>query len=289
MEGDALACKTLCEHLQLQIKDGKKVSCPYDNCSKYFHVRSSFSSHMSRKHKLIFPCTSSTATVSTASSLNSEMPQTSQTGLDGGNDNVNDGVEELDDGNDNASNEVDENDFMNMALFYLQMQAKMLLPASVIQKLIGEFQEVHSYSTAHLLSKLHEDLTKLNVPENDIRDLIDNLSKNYLLKRCNEGVFRTDRNRKTLFKSKFDYVEPTPIYLGIDANGKERFCQYVSIKDTVKALLSQTSVREQYLQAKSDTPTTPDVLEDLGDGKIIKNNKLLHESPSSISIILYQD
>lgn len=71
-------------------------------------------------------------------------------------------MEELD--GDHASNElVDENDFMNnLALFYLQMQAKMLLPASVIQKQIGEFQEVHSYSTAHLLSKLDQELTKLS-------------------------------------------------------------------------------------------------------------------------------
>lgn len=120
-------------------------------------------------------------------------------------------------------------------------------------------------------------------------EVFDNLSKNDLLKRCNEGVFRTDQTQKTLFKSQFNYVEPTTIYLGIDANGKERFCQYVSIKDTVKALLSQTSVQEQYLNAKYDTPTTSDVLEDLGDGKISKNNKLLQESPSSISIILYKD
>lgn len=48
---------------------------------------------------------------------------------------------------------------------------------------------------------------------------------------CNEGVFRTDQ---TLFKSEFNYIEPTQIYLGIDKNGKERFCQYVPIKDKVK-------------------------------------------------------
>lgn len=113
------------------------------------------------------------------------------------------------------------------------------------------------------------------MPENEIRVLIDNLSENYLMKRCN-GVFRTDQIRKTLFKSEFNLVEPTQIYLGIDKNGKERFCQYVSIEDTVKALLSQTSVKEQYLQAKSDTPTTPDVPEDLRDGKIRKKHIEIH-------------
>lgn len=49
-----------------------------------------------------------------------------------------------------------------LAMFCLQMKDKMLLLASVIQKLIGEFQEVHSCSTAHHFSKLHQDL-KLNV------------------------------------------------------------------------------------------------------------------------------
>lgn len=73
IESNALACKTevcsfvsghisiLCERLQLHIKDGKKVSCPYDGRSKYFHVRSSFSSRISCKYNIRSPCTSRTA------------------------------------------------------------------------------------------------------------------------------------------------------------------------------------------------------------------------------------
>lgn len=37
---------SLCTHLRIHIKDGKKVYCPYDNCCKYFRVRSSFSAHI---------------------------------------------------------------------------------------------------------------------------------------------------------------------------------------------------------------------------------------------------
>lgn len=68
------------------------------------------------------------------------MTKTSQTGLD---ENV--GAELLDGGIDNTSIEIEENAFMNsLALFYLQMQAKMLLlVACVIQKLLKELQEVH--------------------------------------------------------------------------------------------------------------------------------------------------
>lgn len=80
---------------------------------------------------------------------------------------------------------------------------------------------------------------------------------------CNEEVFRTDQTRKTFFKSRFSYVEQVKTFLGIDAKGKERFYRYVPIKDTIKSLLTQNSVKEQYAQAKADTETTPDVLEDV--------------------------
>ncbi|XP_059357115.1 titin-like [Carassius carassius] len=69
------------------------------------------------------------------------------------------------------------------------------------------------------------------------------------------------------------------VYMGISSNGKERFCQYVSIKDTVKGLLSQTSVQEQYLLAKSDTPTTPDVPEDLRDDSRRSSLTVTPDSP----------
>lgn len=136
---------------------------------------------------------------------------------------------------------------------------------------------------------MHEELTKLYVPESDIKRLLDDLSKDNLLKMCNEGVFRTDQTSKTFFKSKFNYVEPVKTYLGIDAKGKERFYQYVPIKDTIKSFLTHSSVKEQYAKAKADTETTPGVLEDMRDGRNIKENILLQESPSSLSVILYQD
>lgn len=88
---------------------------------------------------------------------------------------------------------------------------------------------------------------------------------------CNEGVFRTDQTRKTFFKSRFSYVEPVKTYLGIDAKGKERFYQYVPIKNTIKSLLTQNSVKEQYARAKADTETTPDVLEVVRDGRNFKD------------------
>lgn len=46
----------------------------------------------------------------------------------------------------------------NLALFYLKLQAKLLLPASIIQKIIEDFQSIHDISQSQLLFKLHEKL-----------------------------------------------------------------------------------------------------------------------------------
>lgn len=52
-----------------------------------------------------------------------------------------------------SSNKVDGDVFMtNLALFYLRMQAKMLLPATTISALIAEFQELHTNGITHVLT-----------------------------------------------------------------------------------------------------------------------------------------
>lgn len=103
-----------------------------------------------------------------------------------------------------------------------------------------------------------------------------------------EGVLRSDKTRKTFYKQHFDYIEPTQMYLGTDAAGKERFCQYISIKETLKSLFRQSSVRDQYYQSKNYTSTNL-VVKDVADGKNVKENALLKGTPSSLSIIFYQD
>lgn len=41
-------------HLRIHIRNGKKVNCPFEGCSKYFRVRTSFVTHLSRKHRQSF-------------------------------------------------------------------------------------------------------------------------------------------------------------------------------------------------------------------------------------------
>lgn len=86
---------------------------------------------------------------------------------------------------------------------------------------------------------------------------------------------------------KTDYVAPVQIYLG-NSNGKEWFCQYVPVKESLSALFWQSTVRDQYTQSKHYVQADM-VLNDVCDGKSAISNALICESPSAVSLILYQD
>ena len=141
---------------------------------------------------------------------------------------------------------------------------------------------------SQLFVRLRKELTKLEIPDERICNIIDGLSKENLLKKYNKGLFRSDTTRKTYFKKKISCVAPIQVHLDFDASGQEQFCQYVPVKDTLKALLNLPSMRE-YNVSKMHQPEDPNVLEDVRDDKTFKENTLPQELPSLISVILYQD
>lgn len=75
----------------------------------------------------------------------------------------------------------------------------MLLPASTIQTIIKEFQEVHNSGMKFVLSKVSEKLTMLNLQHNEISQILDDVSKEDLFKECQEGPMRSDQTRKLFF------------------------------------------------------------------------------------------
>lgn len=188
-----------------------------------------------------------------------------------------------------CSETADETLFMkNLALFCLKLQAKLLLPSSVIQTIIEDFQNVHDISQSHLLYKLNEKLVTIGVPEAEINNVIDVVKREDLFRACNTHVLKTDQRRKTVFKNSFHYVEPVPVCLGQNEEGKECFAQYVPIKTTIESLFLSESIREQHKQSHSQVQTE-DVIKDVWDGKNITENLLFVSEASSLGLILYQD
>ncbi|CAK6974710.1 hypothetical protein PFLUV_G00052250 [Scomber scombrus] len=131
--------------------------------------------------------------------------------------------------------------FKNVALFYLKLQAKCLLPSSVIQTIIEDFQEIHDISQSHLLFKLKERLITLGISEADTNNVIEVMKNEDLFRTCNTQPLKTNQKRKTVFKNSFNYVEPAQICLGQNEAGKECFAQMMAnLSEEIKEIICKT-------------------------------------------------
>lgn len=214
--------KNLLSHLKGHIREGRTVSCPFRNCDKRFIVVSTFSSHLSRTHQKYLVrdvssfSTSDSGAVAQAECLGEQAESMNM------HDNVLDDADRENKQSDVFPERSDKSLFLNsLALFYLKLLAKLLLPSSVIQ----DMQDMHDISQSHLFYKLKENLVTLDFSDVDLKSIVDALKSEDLFHACNTGPLKTDKRRKSVFKSQFRYVEPVPICLGQNESGKECFAQ----------------------------------------------------------------
>ena len=157
-------------HLKGHIRKGRTVSCPFRNCDKKFLVMPSFSSHLSRTHK---QCT-----------VRDMFRWTSRE-----QENILDDADREEAQANIFPKCADESLFLNsLALFYLKLQAKQLLPSSVIHTIIKELQDVHDACQSHLFHKLKEKLVTLDISNGDINNIVDVLKSEDLCKLFSPGL-----------------------------------------------------------------------------------------------------
>lgn len=104
---------------------------------------------------------------------------------------------------------------------------------------------MHDASQSHLFHKLKEKLVTVDISERDINNIVDLLKSEDLFQACNTGTLKTDKRRKSVFKSQSRYIETVPICLGQNKSGKECFAQYVPITETLRSIFQCESVRQQ--------------------------------------------
>ncbi len=77
------------------------------------------------------------------------------------------------DGGDGMNPDLNPDTYLNnLALFYLKLQAKLLLPATTVQCIIEGFQEVHSSGMQHILKRVEEKLTGLKITDEEIQRIV---------------------------------------------------------------------------------------------------------------------
>jgi len=268
--------KELISHLKDHIVEGRPVLCPVTGCTNTFTVKSSFTAHMSRKHRA--------CSVDSISDMYREAISPCSAHEDAS--------QSPNDATTNESTDLtqhfNETYLRNVCLFYLKLQGQLLLPASTIQTIVEEMQNVHELGQDYILSKLRSLLKDdMSLTDDAIAKICDCVKDSDLFSVCHQGPLRTTYSRAQTFKKMFKYIEPKKVTLGNDENMTQRFAYYIPLKQTVSGLLESEFWKNSMSQQSCETDS--DVFGDISDGHNFKSNQFFIENPGCLKLILYQD
>ncbi|KAG7472949.1 hypothetical protein JOB18_038124 [Solea senegalensis] len=276
--------KDLIAHLKEHIVEGRAVTCPVIGCAHAFTVKSSFTTHMSRKHRGLTDISISDLFRESASQSSSVRTESDNFGAQVKETSTGTGTDE---GDMDISEDFSDLFLRNVSLFYLKLQGEFLLPASTIQNTVEEIQNIHELGQTYSLSKLTALLKNdISLSDEDITRVCESVRGSDLFSACHRGPMRTAYSRTQTFKKRFNYVEPKKMFLGKDENRTDRFAYYVPVRETLKCLL-ESDLWQKSGEHSAESPT--DVLSDISDGQIFKSNVFFAQNPSCLKLVLYQD
>jgi len=280
-----ILCQKVCEtvpdlikHVKEHIHAGTEMPCPFKECTKVYCKKSSFSSHLSRNHSGY-----------TVQHLSSDYINCNGKELESAELECIDATLDLESVHLPVDTETDL--FVrSIALFYLQLQSKYLVPSSTIQYIVDEMKEVQSLNLSILFSQLLLNLTsKLNISHLEAQKLLNEVRSADPLSSLYSNCLQSNYARKSLIKKLFRLVEPVTVNLGSDATGKLRSFQYIPVIETIQSMFTCNTVREEVLLASTSRKEFSCILSDLHDGKSFKNNAFFQENVVSLRLLLYQD
>lgn len=265
-------------HLNEHIAEGRSVACPVTGCHSAFTLKSSFKAHMSRNHRECSVNNISDAFKENTpqSPLTTHEDSFNSSGLDGADENT------------DLPPNFSEIFLRNVCLLYLKLQGELLIPASTIQVIVEEMQNVHEIGLDYTLSKLQLLLKNdLNLTDDAVSKICDCVKESDLFSGSHKGPLRTTYSRAQTFHSMFKYVQPKRISLGNDENMLQRFAYYVPVQQTLTSLLESELWNNSVLPRSCETD--PCVFSDISDGQVFKTNQFLIDNPECLNLILYQD
>jgi hypothetical protein len=272
--------KSFLNHLKSHISDTNPLSCPYKECTTKFQKTSTFTAHISRKHKN-WNCDQlcSNYIVSEVDTVaRDEVVQMCSTSF------------EVDDHDSSLekicqAETVQEQYVQSMALFLLKMQSSHLLSAAAIQEVVNEMALLHDLGKEQTLART-ESVLKQHIVDTDKIESI--CSENFQLPAYlyANSILHTDHLRKKYFRQQFSYVSPESVYFGINEHNKAAYAQYIPVKDTLEELMKDSTIVFQLL---NPLPNSDAVLQDYSDAELCKSNSFMQSNPKCLKLILFQD
>jgi hypothetical protein len=279
----------LIQHVKEHIEQGVCTVCPFAGCSLLFKKKSTFSSHLSRKHHNYDTQSQPLA----VSDINSNYQQVnlntvsthevsdSDFSVIAEHDEMASGDMQIDalEFNINITPDFDNLFLDNIALLYMKLQGYYLLPSSTIQVIVEEFANVHFLNNEAMAVHLRKKMMELNLPPDSINIVLREMSASDIfasVHNARTGTLRSEHTRSLFFKQRFRFVPPVQVSLGRNKANISRCYHYVTIKQSLSALFSNPSVKDQFL---NPVPSQENILADLKDGKAFKTNPFLQQMP----------
>jgi hypothetical protein len=280
---------SLIKHMQKHIKDGMSVTCPIKHCPKIYRVKSSFSSHLSRDHTnwTLSDLKDSTSLLSNVlNSTSTLLPDVDDMSVDK---NLADEVVELDEPSLQQPLDLKEMFTKNLSLFFVKLVAQQLIPESVFDVIACELENVNATNQQYLDQNILHALKNCGVSSECTESVMKSVRESDLIKCClgYGGILNSSHKRSMYIQHQFHYVNPEPIYVGVNSKNKARYCHYIPVKKSLQALLSDVSVLHQLNDSRF---ADADILSDFTDGSVFKKCiASVAATDKCLSLILYQD
>lgn len=263
--------RDLVTHLKVHLSKRELVHCPFSNCNKVFKVKSSFTSHVSRTQKHENDANTRLTSVS--------LPNETETGTNQ-NENQSQAAEDID---------IRPLYMRSLCLFYMQLQAKYLVPSSTLQMIVEEINGLNNICHQYTKDKIKETLrANTSMSDAEIDSVFQSLQEMDLHTACSSHL-STEHTRRLYFEKNFAYVRSERVFLGTNEQRKDCYAQYIPLHGTLRAILKDPVVWEECVKSQN-RPTFDSILNDICDGSLLKSNKpSLQAGDIFLKLILYQD
>ena len=280
-EFDNFSC--LLKHMKGHIHNKQEIKCPYSGCEKKYSIISSFTSHLTKVHKTVYH---QSKTVSNENSISFEDNNVEVLFENRFVDNVPINLKLMENENEldvpNAANNQSDLFLKNLAQFYLKLECQFHLPASTVQYIISELNNIRDLAQTSKKEKLKEVLLNKDISLETVDEIVEQILSDDLMTNSNK-IFDSNYKRKQYYKKEFKYVDPVSIEID-----KNKHFSYVPPAKTLENMFFDKSI-QNHLNFNISEKKSDGLLEDFTDGSVYKNNSFFKQNPTALKIILYQD
>lgn len=177
----------------------------------------------------------------------------------------------------------------NLAGLFLKMQSILHIPASSIQEIIQQFNQIHALSLPLLNKTISSVLMRClpNADESLIAEVVNAFSESNFFSKCCDsllvtGCLSTIKRRNSYVLAEFPLV--MPVEYMIDRETKP--VAYVPILSMLQKMLNKSDILDKALSIPESEPV---MYSSYNDGHYFKNNSLLNSEEFRIALGFYVD